>query len=343
MLYPILKALCRTSIQCYFSDIEFNRKDNVPEGQTPVIFAANHQSAFLDAILLAVFSKEPIYFLARSDVFKGALGKFLRAINMMPIYRMLDGINKLSLNDAIFAKCSELLKENKRILIFPEGSQKDLAYLRPLTKGVVRIAMNTQLELDKEIKIVPFGINYFNSYHSGHKLILSYGTPISVPPFLDEFKFHQNKGYRALINVVSEGIKDQLLIPEKTDDYQSKLKVFNRKNENVQFDSLRKQIADGSFKTNTKTHSWVKLIKYLLYIPNLPAIGILTFILGKTSNKHFVASMKVAFGALIFPPWLLLCFIGVMIFCGIKWAVIVLFVQYFSMYLVPKVSRWSRV
>ncbi len=343
MLYPILKVLCRTSIQCYFSNIEFNGKEGVPSGDTPLIFAANHQSAFLDAILLAVFSKEPIYFLARSDVFKGALGKFLRAINMMPIYRMRDGIKKLSLNDAIFEKCSELLKEDKRILIFPEGFQLDVAYLRPLTKGLVRIALNTQTNLDQEIRIIPLGINYFNSYHSGHKLILNYGAPISVPSFLDAYNDHQNKGYRALLNEVSEGIKEQLLIPEETDDYKSKIKVFNRKNEHVDFLTLRSQIAEGTFQTSESKHSWAKLIKYLLYIPNFPAIGILTYILSKTTDKHFIASMKIAFGALVFPPWLLLCFVVSMICLGAKWAVIILFVQYFSMYLVPKVSRWSRV
>lgn len=343
MLYPILKVLCRTSIQCYFSNIEFNGKEGVPVGDKPIIFAANHQSAFLDAIILAVFSKEPIYFLARSDVFKGPLGKFLRAINMMPIYRMRDGIKKLSLNDAIFEKCSQLLSENKRILIFPEGFQLDVAYLRPLTKGLVRIALNTQVALDEEIRIVPLGINYFNNFHSGHKLMFNYGTPISVPSFLDEYKVHENKGYRALLSVVSEGIKEQLLIPEETDDYESKKKAFNRKNENVNFSSLRSKIAQGTFESSETKHGWAKILKYLLYIPNLPAIGILSFILGKTTDKHFIASMKIAFGALVFPPWLLICFLCSLVFLNLKWAVIILFIQYISMYLVPKVSRWSRV
>ena len=344
MLYPVLKVLCRTSIQCYFSTIEFNGTDNIPKGEVPVIFAANHQSAFLDAILLAVFSREPIYFLARSDVFNGPLKHFLLAINMMPIYRMRDGIGKLSLNDAIFEKCSQLLSENKRILIFPEGSQADVSYLRQLTKGIARIALRTQRQLDQDIKILPLGINYFNSFHSGHKLMFNYGEPISVTSFNAEYELHENKGYQALLKGVSNGIKQQLLIPELTDDYSNKLLALNRKNENQDFDSLRSQIAEGKFKKSTTTHKWTKLIKYLLYIPNLPAIGLLTFILKKlTSDKHFIASLKVAFGALIFPFWLTITFVLSLIFLNVKFAFVILFVQYFSMYLIPKVSRWSRI
>jgi len=344
MLYPVLKVLCRTSIQCYFSTIEFNGSENIPKGEVPVIFAANHQSAFLDAILLAVFSKEPIYFLARSDVFNGPLKHFLLAINMMPIYRMRDGIGKLSLNDAIFEKCSQLLSENKRILIFPEGSQSDVTYLRKLTKGIARIALRTQQQLDQDIQIMPLGINYFNSFHSGHKLMFNYGEPIPVSSFYEEYVLHENKGYQALLQGVSEGIKKQLLIPELTDDYENKLQALNRKNESKTFGSLRAEIANGSFKKSKSTFGWTKILKYLLYIPNLPAIGILTFILKKlTTDKHFIASLKVAFGALIFPFWLIVSFVLSLIFLNIKLAVVILFVQYVAMYLVPKVSRWSRV
>jgi 1-acyl-sn-glycerol-3-phosphate acyltransferase len=344
MLYPILKVLCRTSIQCYFSSIEFNGTDNIPKGEVPVIFAANHQSAFLDAILLAVFSKEPIYFLARSDVFNGPLKHFLLAINMMPIYRMRDGIGKLSLNDAIFEKCSQLLSENKRILIFPEGSQADVAYLRPLTKGIARIALRTQQNLKQDIKIMPLGINYFNSFHSGHKLMFNYGKPLSVSSFNKEFELHENKGFQALLKGVSEGIKQQLLIPVETLDYEDKILALNRKNEKENFKSLKSKIAEGNFEKSTSTHKWTKILKYILYIPNLPAVGVLSFILNKlTTDKHFIASMKVAFGALIFPFWLMLSFMLSLIFLNVKFAFVILFIQYLAMYLVPKVSRWSRV
>lgn len=257
---------------------------------------------------------------------------------------MRDGIGKLSLNDAIFEKCSQLLSEHKRILIFPEGSQADVAYLRPLTKGIARIALRTQQNLKQDIKIMPLGINYFNSFHSGHKLMFNYGNPLSVSSFNKEFELHENKGFQALLKGVSEGIKQQLLIPVETLDYEDKILALNRKNEKESFKSLKSKIAKGNFEKSTSTHKWTKILKYILYIPNLPAVGVLSFILNKlTTDKHFIASMKVAFGALIFPFWLMLSFMLSLIFLNVKFAFVILFIQYLAMYLVPKVSRWSRV
>lgn len=344
MLYTTLKYLCKTAVQCYFSKIEFNGEEHIPKGDVPVIFAANHRSAFLDAILLAVFSREPIHFLARADVFSGALGRFLEAINMMPIYRIRDGYKNLSRNDMVFEKCSKILKAKKRLLIFPEGSQEDLIYLRPLTKGIARIALNTQNEMDTPILIIPLGINYFNAFHSGHKLCFNYGRPIQVESFMQEFQDHNNKAYKSILDTLSNGIKQQLYIEEPSEDYVTKTFGLNRGNEHLDFDSLKSQISNNSFKQDSSVQGWSKWLKYLLYIPNLPAIGILTFILTKlTTNRHFTSSMKIAFGALIFPLWLLISFLCVFLIFNIKYAMIVMLIQYMSMYFVPKISRLGRI
>ena len=344
MLYPTLKFLCKTAVQSYFSKIEFNGEEHIPIGDVPVIFAANHRSAFLDAILLAVFSKEPIHFLARADVFSGALGRFLEAINMMPIYRIRDRYKNLSRNDMVFEKCSKILKAKKRLLIFPEGSQEDLIYLRPLTKGIARIALNTQSEMDTPIIIIPLGINYFNAFHSGHKLCFNYGKPIQLKSFMQEFDDHNNKAYKSILDTLSNGIKQQLYIEEPSDDYEKKTFALNRGNENIAFDVLKAQISNNTFRQESKFQAWSKWLKYLLYIPNLPAVGILVFILTKlTTNRHFTSSMKIAFGALIFPLWLLISFLTVLSIFNIKWAMIVLLIQYTAMYFVPKVSRLERI
>ena len=341
MLYPTLKFLCKTACQCYFSKIEFNGLENIPKGDVPVVYTSNHHSAFLDAILLAVFSDTPIYFLARADVFSGALGKFLEAINMMPIYRQVDGYKNLSRNEAIFSKCNKLLKEKKRILIFPEGSQSELFYLRPLTKGIARIALNTQAEMSEDLYVMPMGLTYFNQYNSGRKVVMSFGKPIIAKDYMASYKENNNKAYRAILEKISDGIKEQLIIPELTDDYPIQTQSLNRTNEKYPFAEIREKFSNGDYNKTSKKYPALKLLKWLLFLPNLPIMLVMLFILGKlTTNPLFIASMKVAFAALLFPVWLLICFLITSLIFGLAWAAAILGIQVLSLYMIPKVSRF---
>ncbi|MGL6269457.1 MAG: 1-acyl-sn-glycerol-3-phosphate acyltransferase, partial [Chitinophagaceae bacterium] len=58
-----------TTLHFYFRRIVFAGKKDIPDGK-PAILIANHSASFLDAMLLAVLMKRPLYFYARSDIFK---------------------------------------------------------------------------------------------------------------------------------------------------------------------------------------------------------------------------------------------------------------------------------
>jgi len=339
MIYFIFKSLCRMSIQFFFSSIEINGKENIPAPGVPMIYTANHQSAFLDAVIIGSLTREPVYYLARADVFSGLMRYFLEAINMMPIYRMRDGYKNLSKNDQIFEKCHKILKDKKRLLIFPEGNQSIDYFLRPLTKGIARIALNTQNTIDDEIQIIPAGINYFNHLHSGHKVILNYGKPIPVSKYSELFAENNNKAYTTLLKDLSPAIKEQMLIPNDSDDYPTQKKIFNKTNEIFDFTALKSQLARNDFNSKGYSQKYLWPLKIFLMLPNLPAIGLLWFILNKVmSNQLFMASLKMAFGAIIFPLWVL---ISVLI-CGLlmDWptAGILALVQVVCMMLLPRVN-----
>jgi 1-acyl-sn-glycerol-3-phosphate acyltransferase len=137
-------------------------RDKVPSG-VPVLLCSNHPNAFMDALLLGSTVKRRTWFLARSDVFrKKWLANFLSFIGIIPIYRLLEGVENLSKNDETFDKCSKMLEEKKAIMIFSEGLCIQERRLRKLKKGTARIAFGSEEKNDFKlgIMIVPVGMNY---------------------------------------------------------------------------------------------------------------------------------------------------------------------------------------
>jgi 1-acyl-sn-glycerol-3-phosphate acyltransferase len=59
--------------------------------KAPLLIAINHSNAFWDGVMIALQTKQRVWFLARGDVFKKPLAaKILNAIGIAPIYRMQD-------------------------------------------------------------------------------------------------------------------------------------------------------------------------------------------------------------------------------------------------------------
>ncbi len=187
----LLKRYVIYTFKRFYGEYIVVGKENIPN-DCPVIFAPNHLNALMDA--LAVHSIVPqklsVYFLARSDIFKNKIvAKALDFINIMPAFRMRDGVENLGKNNEIFEKCVDILLQNKAIGIMPEGNQGDPRKLRMITKGIFRIAFAAQQKYGTipTVKIVPIGIDYFDFYKFGKHIIINIGKPIEVSDFMNQY------------------------------------------------------------------------------------------------------------------------------------------------------------
>ena len=124
MLYKILLLPARLLIHFYFRKIIINKKSRLCcDG--PMLIASNHPNSFLDAIMLAILFKRPIYSLARGDAFAGkVITKILTSFNILPVYRISEGAENLEYNYTTFNACQHIFKKNGIILIFSEGKCK---------------------------------------------------------------------------------------------------------------------------------------------------------------------------------------------------------------------------
>ena len=189
MLYKILLFPARIFIHFYFRKIIISDK-NLLQKEGPLLIASNHPNSFLDAIVLATLFKKPIYSLARGDAFAGKfITKILCSLNMLPVYRVSEGVENLEHNYTTFDACQHIFKKNGIILIFSEGKCINEWHLRPLKKGTARLAL-AAWQNNIPLKVLATGINY-NSFRNFCKtIIINFGDVITK----DDASHHSSFG-----------------------------------------------------------------------------------------------------------------------------------------------------
>ena len=60
----------KMGINTFYKKYEVAGQENVPYHNKPILFAINHQNAFLDPILTSVVGKQNTYYLTRADIFE---------------------------------------------------------------------------------------------------------------------------------------------------------------------------------------------------------------------------------------------------------------------------------
>ncbi len=336
IIYNFAKFLAWVNLKLYFSKIEITGREKVPTGENPIILAVNHQAAFLDAVVAGTLSPLPVNFLTRSDVFKPATQWIFSAFNMIPIYRIRDGFASLSKNEAIFETCKQILLDQKQLLIFPEGNHAEEHFLRPITKGISRIALNSQLINSHDIMVVPVGINYFHHTRSGRKLSLFYGDPINVREFIPEDNKIGPRNLNDFRKAVMSGMKECLIIPEK-ENYEQTRFVFSRSNEKLSHSKIKGLVSEQSNFKQESRNGMAHLFSQLLKLPSLPVYLLYHWVeKNKVSQVAFISSIKLATGMFLFPVWVILSFLITALFFGWKVGGSLILVQVISVLL----RRW---
>jgi 1-acyl-sn-glycerol-3-phosphate acyltransferase len=199
----------RIGLHFFFRKFQSKKLDNSVE-KGPIIFAPTHQNAFMDALAIVMTQPRTSYFLTQAKVFQSKLGNaFFSYIYMLPIYRERDGLHTVKRNQKIINQCIDVLVDGRQpVTIFPEGNHNLRRSLRPLQKGIARIAFGV---LDKDpnsnLRICPVGINYSAHRKFRSDLFVFYGEPLEVKPFYATYLENNNKGYIELLDALAERMR----------------------------------------------------------------------------------------------------------------------------------------
>lgn len=153
------------------------------EAKGPLLIACNHPNSFLDAVIIDILFDQPVWSLARGDVFVNRfVSSLLWFLKILPVYRTSEGVENLSDNYKTFQACIELFRRNGKVLIFSEGLSVNEWKLRPLKKGTARLAARCKEE-NIPLQILPVCINYSSFRSFGKNVILNFGTAFTTTDF----------------------------------------------------------------------------------------------------------------------------------------------------------------
>ncbi len=314
-IYTILHTLVRITLPLYYRKIYVTGIETFPKDK-PVLLAVNHQNAFLDGVLVAFKLDKQVYFLARSDAFKGKLAaKILKAINLVPIYRKQDGTG-VENNAQVFQWCYKTLEEHKPVLIFPEGTCEPHKHMFPLKKGMARIALGAvESHPDMDLQIVPVALNYEDHMAFRSKVWVDFGKPISVQKIVKDCSSSGGR-VKILTNKVEEELRTMVLHIEK-ENYHNEHDVVmhnmavQQPQSGVDLVELAKsKNKSEQAKPNDSTTVLAMILSFPFLLLHRPLYYLIDWIAAKFTGKdEFFPSIKYGLLALTFPfYWLILAF-----------------------------------
>ena len=206
MLYQFLKPIVYTAVRIFYKKIVVvNREQLNQDG--PTLIVSNHNNAFLDALLVAMFARPKIYSIARGDIFKRPLlNAILTKLCIIPIFRKEEGLELMHKNEATFEKCIELLSNKQTIIMYPEGDCITEKRLRKLRKGAARIALRAEAQnkFELDVKILPVGLNYSAAKKFRSSVFINVGQPLSLKEYKEKYAQDSVKAINQLANEMED-------------------------------------------------------------------------------------------------------------------------------------------
>jgi len=198
MFYSIARAIAWVILKIFWQ-MKVEGFENIPK-ECAVIIASNHVS-YLDPAVLAASLNRKIYFITKKEVFKNGFVSFiLKNLNAISVDRGNADI-------LAFKKAINILREEKVLGIFPEGTRSSNGELQELKLGTIKIAMKTGVPILPvgiigTHKIYPRGIKFPILFK--HKIIVKYGAPQYLNKLKSKDKIYQKEE----LNLLGKKIKE---------------------------------------------------------------------------------------------------------------------------------------
>ena len=213
MLYYLIRPFARFGLLAFCKKIYVSGAENIKTDR-PVILAANHPTAFLEPCILACFLPAPIHFMVRADFFSTPFyAKLMRSLHLIPIHRRKHAAYKdLKQNFDLLEVMQSKLHENKTLMVLVEGSASVQKQLRPLQKGIARLAFGTYERYQRrDIEIVPVSVNF--DYPTRFRLtpMIVLGEPILLSDYLEQYQIHKSQTINQLMKSLTEKMRQHLI------------------------------------------------------------------------------------------------------------------------------------
>ena len=327
MLYKLLRFIFRITNKFYFRTIQIKGLENVPQ-EGPVLFVANHPSAFMDPMIIGTLLNRPMFFLAKGSLFKNKFTRwFLPKFNMIPIFRSEETPDQMHKNKEVFEHCHKHFAKNGAILIFPEGVSLTERKLKELKTGAARICLGAEAEsnFNLGIKIVTIGLNYSDPHKFQSELFMNIDEPINVSDYSNLYTEDSFKAVHALTDEIRTRLEKQVIAIQDSETdklvtnieliYKSQLlKDLGHSSENMENNfKTTKAISDSvhHFMISDPDRVEQMKVKISTYLDNLEQLALNdTLIKGIEKSAPFFSTLKALFYLVIGFPFFIFGFLN---------------------------------
>jgi 1-acyl-sn-glycerol-3-phosphate acyltransferase len=189
MLYQLLKILMTIALRFFYKRLHITGLNYVPSSG-PAIVLANHHASLMDAALIGVVMKRPVYFFARGDVFVNSfVSRLLSWMHMLPVHNHEKGRKTLGDNNESFTTAQQVLLRGGIVVFFPESTSHPERQLLPFRKGAFRLAFQTaaSTNFSLNIPIIPLGITYEHPTHGATEVLIKADVPVSLSDYKEMY------------------------------------------------------------------------------------------------------------------------------------------------------------
>jgi glycerol-3-phosphate O-acyltransferase / dihydroxyacetone phosphate acyltransferase len=215
--YRSVRAIVRFWVWFFFKSVDVRHLERVP-GRGPVLLCVNHPNNLIDSLLVAAMVRRKIHFLATATLFRNALvGRFLAACGAIPVYRKVDDPDKMEKNVEAFAACFAAFDRGRLVAIYPEGTTHAEARVLRIRTGAARIALDYEAAAPGRLVLVPVGLTFEARKSFRGRVLVSFGEPIAVTPYLGAFRHDPARAVDALITAIQRGMEREVVHIDRID------------------------------------------------------------------------------------------------------------------------------
>lgn len=193
-----------------FKPVDVRHPERVP-ADGPVLLCINHPNNLIDSLVVAAALWRKVHFLAAAAMFRNPLvARFLRACGAIPVYRKEDDPDKMGPNAKAFAACFQALEGGRLIAMYPEGTTHAEARVQRIKSGAARIALGHEAARPGELSLIPVGLTFEARKSFLGRVLVSFGEPIPVAPYLEAHRQDPCKAVDALTRAIQRAMEAEL-------------------------------------------------------------------------------------------------------------------------------------
>jgi glycerol-3-phosphate O-acyltransferase/dihydroxyacetone phosphate acyltransferase len=224
-LYAVVRGLARFWVWFLFKRADVRHPERVP-ATGPVLLCINHPNNLIDSLLVGATLERKVHYLATATLFRNPLlRRFLLACGAIPVYRKGEEPLRATTrppattdrNADVFAACHQAFDEGRLIAIYPEGTTHAETRVQRIRTGAARIALGYEAEHPDTLRMIPVGLSFEARKAFTGRVLISFGEPIPITPYLAAYAQDPVKAVDALTTAIQWAMEAEVVHVERID------------------------------------------------------------------------------------------------------------------------------